>query len=357
MERDAGGRWRSGLVVTSWAAVRNPNPASSAPSQPSRHVQPTLRWVDPLAILIRSNALLPARSPLDSAPLAPDSVPMLLLVGWRGEPGKRDEPQHGLQGKLTPGMMASMGIDFEVLPDYDEGAAETVANAVDYVKKRSSPFALLVKKQTFSKYDLVNTATNDHEMNREDALRVIVKGTGPWDVVVGTTGFTSRELYEIRDELEQGHEKDFLTVGSMGHASAISLGIAMQKPSRRVICLDGDGALAMHAGNALTIGARGPKNLMHIVLNNGAHDSVGAQSSGLLDIDLEKISLGCRYAAFRKAETADELAVAFAELSTGNFDGPVMLEVKIRPGARSDLGRPKSTPIQNRDSFMEFLDA
>lgn len=159
---------------------------------------------------------------------------MLLMVGWRGEPGKKDEPQHRVQGQLTPALLASMNIPFEVLPDYKEGAEEVVRSAVNIMKERHAPFALLVKRATFQKYSLKNKITADLPLTREDFLRVAVEELGDWDIVVSTTGFTSREVFELREQNDQGHERDFLTVGSMGHSSAISIGIALAKPSRQV---------------------------------------------------------------------------------------------------------------------------
>ena len=193
-------------------------------------------------------------------------------------------------------------------------------------------------------------------MTREEALSVLMDHMGDWDGVVGTTGFASRELYELREQREQSHERDFLTVGSMGHASATALGIAIQMPSRQVVCLDGDGALAMHLGNALTVGKVQPKNYLHVVLNNGVHDSVGAQPTGMLqNTDLSQVALGTGYKAFALATTPQEVAREYQALSAVR-DWPTMLEIKLKPGARSSLGRPKTTPVQNRDAFMRFLD-
>lgn len=281
------------------------------------------------------------------------SIPMLLLIGWRGEPGKKDEPQHRVQGQLTPGMLASMGIQFEVLPDYVEGVEETLDSALDYTKRRNSPFALLVKRQTFEQYKLVNKESNPYELNREDALRVALKALDDWDVVVGTTGFTSREVFELREQWEQGHERDFLTVGSMGHASAIAMGVALAKPSRQVFTFDGDGALIMHMGNMASVGLSGMKNFKHIVLNNGSHDSVGAQPTGALAMDIPTIAKGCGYKETIVASTAEEIEAGIAKLRV--TEGPALLELRVKPGARKDLGRPTTTTLENKKAFMDFL--
>lgn len=280
---------------------------------------------------------------------------MLLLVGWRGEPGKRDEPQHRVQGALTPGMLASMNIMFEVLPDFKEGAAEALDTAFNYMQTRNSPYVLLVKRQNFEKYSLKNKPVSEHPMTREDSLRVLLKSLSRWDVVVSTTGFTSREVFELRDELGHDHSRDFLTVGSMGHCSAIALGLALGKPSRRIFCLDGDGGMLMHMGNVATIGSVAPENLVHIVVNNAAHESVGGQPTGAAKLDIPTIARGCGYQKVLTATTEEQLTAAVDDLSTA--PGPSLLEVKVKMGTRKDLGRPTTTPVQNRNAFMRFLDA
>ncbi|PSN30741.1 hypothetical protein C0J52_21645 [Blattella germanica] len=160
------------------------------------------------------------------------AVPMLLLIGWRGEPGKRDEPQHMVQGEITAGLLDTLGIPYSPLPDYIEGARKTLNKAKEYMEGHSSPYALLVKRQTFLPYKLSKPPAV-HPMSREMALKVIVDSLHDRDIVVSTTGMMSRELFEHRVVREQGHERDFLTVGSMGHASTIALGIALNKPKRQ----------------------------------------------------------------------------------------------------------------------------
>lgn len=287
-------------------------------------------------------------------------LPALLLIGWRGEPGKRDEPQHNHQGKLMPGMLASMEIASATLPDFQEGAADVLRDAFSYMRRNQEPFALMVKKQTFASYSQQTHEASPYALTREDAYRVLLPLLDPYDPIVSTTGFASREVYEIRDEgSEPGagdHSRDFLTVGSMGHASAIALGIAIAKPSRTVVCLDGDGAMGMHMGNAMAVGLRKPSNYLHVLINNGVHDSVGAQPTGAYALDYEKIALGLGYGTYARAEDAEGIAAAYAECKA-NKSGPAFLEIRTKPGARSDLGRPKTSPVENRDAFMDFLRA
>jgi len=280
-------------------------------------------------------------------------IPMILLVGWRGEPGRKDEPQHRTQGKLMPGMLAAMDVPFEIVPDYEDGAKEVVESALAQARSRSTPFALVVRKNTFSKYTFQREAS-DYQMTREEAIKCVLVAAGEYDPVVSTTGFSSREVFELREEMGQDHSRDFLTVGSMGHASAIAAGIAIAKPSRNVVCIDGDGALAMHLGNALTVGLQGLPNYVHVLINNGLHDSVGGQPTGMFGVDFEAISKGMGYTHYALAETPEEIQAAFAACQS-NRTGASMLEIRTKGGARSGLGRPTTTPVENKDAYMEFL--
>ena len=260
-----------------------------------------------------------------------------------------------------PGMLASMEIASAVLPDYEEGAADVLDDAFSYMKRHNEPFALMVKKQTFGSYTPTSLLeASPYTLSREEAYRYLLPLLDPYDPIVSTTGFASREVYEIRDEgFDPGmgdHSRDFLTVGSMGHASSIALGIAIAKPSRTVVCLDGDGAMGMHMGNAMAVGLRKPSNYLHVLINNGVHDSVGAQPTGAYALDYEKIALGLGYGTYARAEDAEGIAAAYAECKA-NKSGPAFLEIRTKPGARSDLGRPKTSPVENRDAYMDFLRA
>lgn len=284
------------------------------------------------------------------------SIPMLMLIGWRGEPGKRDEPQHLTQGKTTPGMLAALGIPFQPLPDYEDGAELVLQSARHYMDLSKGPYALLVKRQTFMPYHLSHDQAIDFPLTRERALISIVESLGPKDIVVGTTGMLSRELYEYRLKHNQGHERDFLTVGSMGHALSLALGIALKKPNRQVFCLDGDGSVIMHMGSLATVGQHGPPNLKHIIINNGAHDSVGGQptvSRNHAGFSFGLIAQGCGYKEAFKAVTEEEVTHAVEKLRSSS--GPSMLEIKTRIGSRKNLGRPKTSPVENKEDFMHFL--
>lgn len=281
------------------------------------------------------------------------NIPMLMLIGWRGEPGKKDEPQHKIQGAVMPALLTDLGIKFEILPDYEEGAQEAIAAARHHFETRGTPYALLVKRQTFSKYALQSKDADQYTINREQALELVVNNTDPNDAFVSTTGFASRELYEIREKLGQDHSREFLTVGSMGHAPAIALGIALAQPERQVMTLDGDGAALMHMGTMATVATSKAKNFKHILFNNGAHDSVGGQTTGAYDHDFVKVANGLGYKSSNSVSEPDEIEAALKELRA--IEGPAFLEIRVNKGARSDLGRPKSTPVENKADFMNFL--
>ena len=281
-------------------------------------------------------------------------IPMLLLIGWRGKPGVHDEPQHVKQGKITTGLLNVMGVNYDVLAQEEEKAAAQIAKAIEAVTMQREVYALVIEKDTFEPYVLQTTSNNAFAMTREEAIQTVAAAMGERDCAVSTTGMISRELYEYRTAQGQGHERDFLTVGSMGHASQIALGIAMQQPDRRVWCFDGDGASIMPMGNMAILAVQHPRNMVHVVFNNGAHDSVGGQPTVGLQINLTAIAQAMGYAAVRRVVTAEELQSACQELAD-RTDGPVFLEVCVRKGNRKDLGRPKTTPIRNKKRFMEFL--
>ncbi|NOQ55617.1 MAG: phosphonopyruvate decarboxylase [Nanohaloarchaea archaeon] len=281
------------------------------------------------------------------------SIPILLLIGWRGEPGKHDEPQHVKQGQITLKLLDTMDIPYSILPDSIGSAEKCIKDAFEYMNKKKASYALVVKKGTFDKYELKTDLKDAYEMEREGAIKCIVDQLDLHDVVVSSTGKISRELFEYREELGQDHSRDFLTVGSMGHSSQIALGIALSKPERDVYCIEGDGSYIMHMGASTIVGSTAPKNLKHIVLNNGAHDSVGGQPTAGFDINIPAIAKACNYKLAMRAETEVELSEKLKKLKAS--EGPVLLEIMVKKGSRSDLGRPITTPAENRQAFMDFL--
>lgn len=281
------------------------------------------------------------------------NIPVLLVIGWRGRPGVHDEPQHVKQGKVTIGLLNTMGINYAILPKDEEGAAKQIKIAVDFMKATNERYALVIEKDTFDTYKLQSVEVNELAMSREETIQKVASNIEDNACIVSTTGMISRELFEARTAWSQGHERDFLTVGAMGHASQIALGIALQKPERRVYCFDGDGASIMHMGNMAITASMKCKNYVHIVFNNGAHDSVGGQPTVGLKIDFCAIAQAVGYKAAYSVETMEALEAKLAEFK--NAEGPVFLQICVKKGNRKDLGRPTTTPIQNKEAFMEFL--
>lgn len=284
------------------------------------------------------------------------NIPALLLIGWRGRPGVHDEPQHVKQGKVTTGILNTMGINYDVLSTDEEKAATQIAIAVEALKN-NEVYALVIEKGTFEDYKLQSVEVNDLTMTRESAIQTVAAALGEKDAIVSTTGMISRELFEYRAGKGEAHNRDFLTVGSMGHASQIALGIAMQKTDRRVWCFDGDGATIMHMGSLAIVASKAPKNYVHVVFNNGAHDSVGGQPTVGLKIDLPAVAKACGYAATYSVADIESLneTLNIINIQSTTIEGPILLEVKVKKGNRKDLGRPTTTPIQNKEALMEFL--
>lgn len=281
------------------------------------------------------------------------SIPVLLLIGWRGEPGVHDEPQHRKQGRVMLATLDAMEIPHAILPDTMEEAGKVIAAACASMRERSAPFALIVRKNIFEPYKLRGKAPDVHVLRREEALKLVLDSMHADEVFVSTTGMTSREVFEHREATKAGHAKDFLTVGCMGHASQIAMGVALEKPDRLVYCLDGDGATLMHMGSLAIIGSSGPTNFRHVVINNGAHDSVGGQPTVGLQINLPAIAAACGYRWVRSTNDPAAIPGLLAEL--GRASGPAMLEIKVNKGARPDLGRPTSTTHDNKRDFMAYL--
>jgi len=278
------------------------------------------------------------------------NIPLVLVIGWRGQPGVHDEPQHVKQGRITCDLLDTMGIPYSVLPDDEEGCESALKECREHLESKGSPYALVVRKDTFSEYKPVNrTEEKEYPMTRERALEVITDKLKD-ALFVSTTGMASRELYEIRDRRGEAHGADFLTVGSMGHSSQIALGIALNLPGRRVVCIDGDGAAIMHMGGMTTIATERPGNYIHIMINNGVHDSVGGQPTTSREVDIHGIARDMGYRRVFTAESEQDL-----EKVLECADGPVFVQVMVRRGNRKDLGRPKTTPVENKEAFMKNI--
>ncbi len=280
------------------------------------------------------------------------AIPVIFVVGWRGEPGVHDEPQHIYQGEVTVKLLEDMDIRTFVIGR--ETTDEEVANVMVEFRKilaAGKDVAFVIRKGALS-YDTKVVYANNNTMKREEIIRHIVAASGE-DPIVSTTGKASRELFEIREANGQSHKFDFLTVGSMGHSSSIALGVALNKPKMRIWCIDGDGAVLMHMGAMAVIGANKPNNMIHVVINNGAHETVGGMPTVAEQIDLVAIAKACGYPNAVSVDTFDKLDEALQQAKSGNELS--LIEVKCSIGARDDLGRPTTTAIENKKNFAGNL--
>ncbi len=286
------------------------------------------------------------------------SIPMLLLIGWRGEPGCKDEPQHVKQGEVTIPMLKAMSVPYFIIDSNFEITKKTLKESLKLAEKSQSPVVLLARKGIFSSitnkknYSLKNEYKN--LISREEAISIILASFPSNTLFVSTTGHISRELYELRCNLEQSHERDFLTVGSMGHSSQIALGLSLIEKDLPIVCLDGDGAMIMHMGGLTSIGSFGSRKLNHILINNSVHDSVGGQPTVGFKISSTKIAKGSLYNNVL-GPVSDPAEIRKIAQEAYRLDGPNFIEIRVRPGARSNLIRPKESPLFNKRLFINKI--
>ncbi len=296
------------------------------------------------------NAVNPIASLLNDKVYA---IPCIFVIGWRGEPGVHDEPQHIYQGEITLKLLEVMGVESFVLEK--ETTQEQLKDKMLEFKEildTGKSVAFVIKKGAIL-CDGEVKYTNNHTLVREDVIGHIVDISGE-DIIVSTTGKASRELFEIREKNGQSHKYDFLTVGSMGHASSIALGVAINKPKTKVWCIDGDGAVLMHMGAMAVIGSLKPNNMIHIVVNNEAHETVGGMPTVASGINIVQIALGCGYEEAVSVKTLDELKEALNMAK--KQEQLTLIEVKCSMGSRKDLGRPTTTAKENKELFMNYLE-
>ncbi len=279
-------------------------------------------------------------------------VPMLILLGWRGEPGVKDEPQHVHQGSVMINMLDAMNVPSVILSNNFEEVIKQTKNASKLSKTSSAPVALIARKGIFKDFS-IDKALSSMEMTREDAIIEAVNLIEPNAAVISTTGMASRELFEYRASKEMGHNRDFLTVGGMGHANQIGLGLASSQPNRPVYCFDGDGAALMHMGSMAIAGQSKRDNFVHILLNNGVHGSVGGQPTVGFEIDFCKIAEACGYSYTVKIKKRDEIKKAMQK--SREIKGPCFIEIQTMPGNKKNIGRPTSTPKENKEDLIKFL--
>lgn len=280
------------------------------------------------------------------------AIPAIFVIGWRGQPGIHDEPQHIYQGEITCKLLDLMDIEnFTIDKDTTVDDIKKVIEEYSSLLKSGKQVAFVIKKGALT-YDEKIEYKNDNEMIREEIIEHIVKATGE-NPIVSTTGKASRELFEIRERNNQSHKYDFLTVGSMGHTSSIALGVAINKPDEKIWCIDGDGSALMHLGAMAVVGNVSPSNLVHIVINNEAHETVGGMPTVANTIDLIGIAKACGYEYVSSVDNFNDLDSELEKVKNNNQLS--FIEIKSSIGAREDLGRPTTTAIENKQNFMKFI--
>lgn len=278
-------------------------------------------------------------------------IPMILMIGWRGEPGVKDEPQHVKQGRVQLSLLDAMEIPYQIIDSDTQGYEQIIRDLCDEARNGNRPVAIVIRKDTFAEYKMKKASCNDYSLTREQALKEILEADSSYSIV-STTGKTSRELYELRIGRSE-EPRDFLTVGSMGHSSSIAAAIALKMPHRKLMCIDGDGALIMHMGSLAVIGKLAPPNFVHVVINNFCHESVGGQATASESLNMEYLAKAAGYKHYYQAVKADDIKDVIQQMR--DKDGPILIEIRVKPGSRSDLGRPKSSTTENKQSFIAHL--
>jgi phosphonopyruvate decarboxylase len=315
-----------------------------------------LRTSSPAVVYLQNSGTGNTINPLTSL-ADPDvyGTPMVVVIGWRGQPGVKDEPQHIKQGRIMPALLDALDLPWTKLPHDPDDADAAITEAIKTAIDGNTPYVVLVEKGTFADSPVPSPSLPDTDQlpSREDALIATANAVGSDAVIVSTTGMLSRELFEYRERTGQSGDRDFLTVGGMGHASSIALGVAKSEPEREVWCFDGDGALLMHMGGLAIIADHAPASYFHVVFNNGVHDSVGGQPTSIGVIDVAAVARACGYRYADSTDDVAEISDKIAQLR--QHGGPSLLEIKVRPGNRADIGRPTRTPAEAKQAFMNAL--
>lgn len=285
-------------------------------------------------------------------------IPLLLITTLRGEPGgAADEPQHELMGSITMSLLELMDIPWEYFPDHVDQIDPCLDRAVSHMDSARRPYALVMRKGTVEPWKLQSGQQEKPLLaelpdrkpprhSRHDMLEAVRDATSDADVLVATTGYTGRELYDVGDR-----ENQLYMVGSMGCATSFGLGLALAQPHRRVVVLDGDGAALMRLGAQATLGYERPPNLVHILFDNGAHESTGGQATVSRSVDFCAIAAGCGYPRTSRASEPEELA----EILTTGGDGLHFVHVPTVPGIPHMLPRPTIRPHEVADRLRSFL--
>ncbi len=278
------------------------------------------------------------------------SIPLLLMIGWRGEPNQKDEPQHKKMGNITLPLLETLEIPYDILPDNLDDVSDIIQKANKYMSKNNAPYAIIIKRSIIEPFKIKEQQISNYEMTRETAIKIIIDRLGKNQVIISTTGKTSRELYEARIERKE-LPRDFYTVGSMGCASSIGLGFSINSDIKTII-IDGDGAAIMQMGAFASIGHYKPENFYHILIDNNCHESTGGQPTVSNTLNFENICLASGYNYTRTIIKENELTSGLDDFL--NSKGPAILIIKVKKGSRKNLGRPKTKPTENKKNFMQY---
>ena len=281
------------------------------------------------------------------------SIPILMMIGWRGEPGTKDAPQHKKMGKITLSLLDTLQIPYKILDPDIKSIQRHISEAINYLKEQKGPFALIIKPNLFQSYNGKEMSENTFEISREEAISFLMENLTSDDIIISSTGHLSRELYEYREEREKDHYKSFYNIGSMGCASSIGLGIALQKPNRRIVVFDGDGAAIMQFDTFTSLGKYKPANFIHVIFNNNTHESTGGQPTNSDSVDFCKVALASNYNSAYLVNKLTELREIVPEVKKG--EGPILIVINIKRGTKADLKRPHRNPEEYKEDFMKFL--
>lgn len=305
-------------------------------------------------VYMQNSGLGKAVNPLTSL-CDPDvnSIPILLMIGWRGEPGKIDAPQHKKMGKITLPLLETLKIPYIILEPNLSVIKKELDKALSYCKESKGPYAFVFRRGFFKDYQMKFKKSNNYTLITKEVIQLIMDNLNHDEIIVSTTGYITRELYECRESRKKDHHKSFYNVGSMGCASSIGLGIALQKPKKRVIIVDGDGAAIMQMGAFTTIGKNSPSNFVHIILDNEAHESTGGQPTNSPNVDFVKVALASNYKWAVRVENTEDLLKSIDSIK--NRKGPILILIKIKLNSRSELKRPTKNPKEYKEGFMRYL--
>ncbi len=304
-------------------------------------------------VYMQNSGLGKAVNPLTSL-CDPDvyAIPILLMIGWRGEPGEKDAPQHKKMGKISLPLLETLNIPYTVLKSDLNDVKIELEKALNYLKQSQGPYAFVIKRNFFQEYKMEKEIQVEYEISREEAIQLIIDNLEKDILIISTTGYTSRELFEYRETKKNDQFGVFYNIGSMGCSASIGLGIALNR-KERVVIFDGDGAAIMQMGAFTTIGKYSPPNFLHIIFDNHAHESTGGQPTNSSVINFLDIALACNYKSGYIVKTKKELLSALKSIE--NKEGPILIVIKIKIGSHPNLKRPDKTPLEYKEEFIKFL--